>query len=270
MKTWKIATLLVVAVLATTLLVSTATAYMGGWGGHGRGNYNHGYGPYGTQTTTPPQNTAPIAPYQTVFPFQIGGGCFGRGYGGMKGGINYGYVNNYYTPNTYTNLTLNITTSTTIATNYITSIGNPDLTVEEVEEYANNFYIQVKEKSTGNGAFELIINKYTGAIYPEMGPNMMWNTKYGMMRGGILGGVFGTPTAPTTITVTQATANAQQYLNTYYPTTTTGDVTVFYGYYTIEVLNNDVPYGMISINGYTGQVWYHNWHGQFIQKIEVE
>ena len=69
-----------------------------------------------------------------------------------------------------------------------------------------------------------------------MGPNMMWNTKYGMMRGGILGGIFGTPTTTMTVTATQATANAQQYLNTYLPGTTTGDVTTFYGYYTIEVL----------------------------------
>jgi len=46
----------------------------------------------------------------------------------------------------------------------------------------------------------VLINKQTGSIYPEMGPNMMWNTKYGMMRAGILGGVFGTPTTTTTDT----------------------------------------------------------------------
>ena len=56
-----------------------------------------------------------------------------------------------------------------------------------MEEYTQNFYVLFKEKSTGIGAFEMLIDKYTGSIYPEMGPNMMWNTKYGMMNGGMMG-----------------------------------------------------------------------------------
>ena len=114
----------------------------------------------------------------------------------------------------------------------------------------------------------MLIDKYTGSIFPEMGPNMMWNTKYGMMRGGILGGIFGTPTTAMPVTVTQATSNAQQYLDAYLAGTTTGDVTTFYGYYTFEVLSAGSPYGMLSVNGYTGQVWYHTWHGTFIQELE--
>ena len=72
----------------------------------------------------------------------------------------------------------------------------------------------------------------------------------------------------TTATSTQATINAQQYLTSYLPGTTTGDVTTFYGYYTIEVLNtNSTPYGMLSVNAYTGQIWFHTWHGTFIQEL---
>ena len=143
----------------------------------------------------------------------------------------------YSAPYTYTGTPLSTTTAATIAQNYVTSIGNPDLVVKQVEEYYANFYVQVNEKSTGNGAFELLINKYTGSVYPEMGPNMMWNTKYGMMRSGILGGIYGAPTTTMPVSAPQATTDAQQYLNTYVPGTTTGDVTTFYGYYTIEVLN---------------------------------
>ncbi len=181
----------------------------------------------------------------------------------------FGYNNGYTTtpPYAYTGTQLNITTAATIAKNYVTSLNNPDLAVKHIEEYTGNFYVQVGEKSTGNGAFELLITKYTGSIYPEMGPNMMWNTKYGMMRSGILGGIFGTPTATTTVTATQATANAQQYLSSYLPGATTGDVTAFFGYYTIEVLSNGATYGMLSVNGYTGQVWYHTWHSTFIQEL---
>ncbi len=281
MKTWKIVTISALAVIAAALLVSSAFAmgmmgggYYGGYGGMMGGGYGYGYGyttpPYTTQTQTGTVNlTAPSAQYyQPVYPFQFGGGCMGRlangyGFSGMMSG--YGYN----APYTYTGQQINITTASTIAQNYVASIGNPDLIVKQVEEYTANFYVQVNEKSTGNGAFELLINKYTGSIYPEMGPNMMWNIKYGMMRGGILGGIYGTPTTTMPVTPAQATADAQQYLNAYLPGTTTGDVTTFYGYYTIEVLSNGTTYGMLSINGYTGQVWVHTWHGTFIQELQL-
>jgi hypothetical protein len=90
--------------------------------------------------------------------------------------------------------------------------------------------------------------------------------------GGMMDGYApyaGTPTATTPTNVTQAKNAAQQFLNVYYPGTTVGNATTFYGYYIIEVLNAGNQYGMLSVNGYTGQVWYHNWHGTFIQQIEL-
>jgi hypothetical protein len=70
------------------------------------------------------------------------------------------------------------------------------------------------------------------------------------------------------VTVDQAKANAQQYLNANLAGTTVGDMDTFYGYYHIDVLVSGGTYGMLSVNGYTGQVWYHNWHGTFVQKVE--
>jgi hypothetical protein len=264
MKTWKISTIVIasLAVVALGLLATPAIAFMGGFGGmmggYGRGmmgGYGYGYNPYTNPTPTAPGTTGT---YQPVYPFQFGGGCH-RGFG-------FGYTTSPYT---YTGQPLNVTTAKTIAQNYVTSTGNPDLTVKEIEEYTGNFYILVTEKSTGSGAFELLVDKYTGSIFPEMGPNMMWNTKYGMMRGGILRGVYGTPTTTMSVTKTQAIANAQEYLSGYIAGTVIGDVTTFYGYYTIEVLNNGTPYGMLSVNGYTGLVWFHTWHGTFVQEQQV-
>ena len=187
----------------------------------------------------------------------------GSGFGGMM--RNYGTAS----PNANTGTPLTITQAKTIAQNYVTSIGNPDLTVKQVEEYTNNFYLQVNEANTGKGAFELLINKQTASIYPEMGPNMMWNIKYGMMRSGALGGIFGKPSTTMTVNAAQATTDAQTYLNSYISGATTGDVNTFYGYYTIEVLNGSTTYGMLSVNGYTGQVWFHTWHGTFIAELQV-
>jgi len=218
------------------------------------GSYGCGYNnsPY----TNQPSTTTPSTQYyQPVYPSMFGGMI-----SQMGSGLGFGRMMRSYgtaAPYVNTGTPLTITQAKTIAQNYVTSIGNPDLTVKQVEEYSNNFYVQVNEASTGKGAFELLINKQTGSIYPEMGPNMMWNTKYGMMRSGILGGIFGTPSATLPVTAAQATTDAQTYLNTYVVGATTGDVTAFYGYYTIEILNGATTYGMLSVNGYTGQVWFH-------------
>jgi hypothetical protein len=38
---------------------------------------------------------------------------------------------------------------------------------------------------------EVLINRPGNRVYPEPGPNMMWNTKYGMMSGGGYGRMMG-------------------------------------------------------------------------------
>ena len=151
---------------------------------------------------------------------------------------------------------------------------NPDLAVVELMEFEQNFYAQVAEKSTEINACELLIDPYTGAVQPEYGPNRMWNTKYGQMsdQGGMMpssamdGLASLRPSAEMPVTAAQASKLAQQYLETQKPgLTAEPGSAVFYGYYTVHSLDkagNTV--GMLSVNGYTGQVWYHIWHGKFI------
>ncbi len=299
METWKILTIVMLVVVGAALVTATTYAYMG--------NRIGTYAPYGT-------NTGTTYPYTGGYGYGYGGGMMG---GGMMGG-GYRYYNappaatypqntvptqptQTTPPTTPTTPTpaapaypygiyagqLNISTAVTIAQNYLAARYNPDLAVKEIEEYSQNFYVQYYEKSTGIGAFEMLIDKYTGAISPEMGPNMMWNTKYGMMSGGgnfggMMGGGMmggygygygysytGIPTATMPVNEAQAKVDAQQYLNTYYPGTTAEEVFAFYGYYHVMVQLNGSDYGMMSVNGYTGQGWYHTWHGTFIQELKV-
>ncbi len=277
MKTWKILTIVVVALTAVSL--TAASAYALCWWGLGAtapynpytGTPNPTIGTPTTQAVPLTQNLPPVTQTNTQTPTlytpsntQIG--APGYGYGGWGGGCigRWGYGANTATTTT----PLTIGQATQIATAYVTSLSNPDLKVTQVEEYTANFYVLVGEKSTGNGAFELLVNKYTGVVAPEMGPNMMWNTKY-TFGAGYCNWIRGTTTASPTVTVDQAKANAQQYLNGYLPGTTLDDVTTFYGYYTVEVLSAGSAYGMLSVNAYTGQVWSHTWHGAFIQETPI-
>lgn len=268
MKTWKIITIVGVAFVAIALVTASAVAFMGN-----RGIYT----PYGTTTGTPfGTNSGANNAYGGFGGMMGGGGMMGRGYmygyGTTTGGYGVGCRgwNNYGNGPTTSGTPLTINAAVNIAQQYIGSLANKDLTVDEVEEYTQNFYVLVKESSTSKGAFELLIDKYTGTVSPEMGPNMMWNTKYGMMSSGMMGWITGSTTAaPMTVTLDQAKANAQAFLNANYAGTTVGDVDTFYGYYHIDVLQTGNTYGMLSVNGYTGQVWYHTWHGAFIQAVEL-
>lgn len=146
-----------------------------------------------------------------------------------------------------------------LAQGYLAALNNPDLEIDELEEYSNNYYVSFRERSTGMGAFEIIIDRFYETVHPEP-QSMMWNLKYGMM------GSRGSVTMP--ITPKMAMNIAQQYLNVAYPGTKVSSIVTYYGYYTIMATLNGEHYGMLSVNGYTGQVWYHTWHGMFLGENE--
>lgn len=72
-----------------------------------------------------------------------------------------------------------------------------------------------------------------------------------------------------TVTATAARQTAQQWLDQNQPGSMTEAPDTFYGYYTVHLLKDGRVTGMLSVNGYSGQVWYHTWHGAFIQAKEV-
>jgi len=226
-----------------------------GWGPRGMmGSWWGGYTPTQGYTSTVPYG------YRS---WGMGPGMMGQGMMGGWGGYGYGYA-----PNAKP---ISLDQALTSSKQYVASFNNGDLALVEVMEFSNQFYGEVKENSTGIHAFEFLVDKYTGAVYPEYGPNMMWNAKYspmGWMHGGFW---FDTASAQNSVTPAQARQNAQQYLDTYMPGTKVAeDADAFYGYYTIHVLRDRKEIGMLSVNGYTGAVWYHTWHGAFVQTKELD
>jgi hypothetical protein len=207
-----------------------------------------------------PQGTpGMLGPSQQPYPYGPGGmmGPGMMGPSGMMGGWGG------YNPNAER---ITIDAAAEAAERYLSAYWQ-DLALAEVMEFAWNFYAEVEEEATGIHAMELLIDKYTGQVYPEMGPNMMWNTKYGM-HGNYYGA--GSPTADIPVTKEQAKELAQQFLDDNLPGVTVGEADVFYGYYTLHTLKDGKVEGMLSVNDYNGAVWYHNWHGLFIQMKDFE
>lgn len=113
------------------------------------------------------------------------GDMMSGGMGGMTGGMG-GMMS---APVSEAALPITIDQAVDAARRYVDGQGNPDLKVGEIREFTNDFYARVDEKSTGAGAYELSIDRNTGNATPEMGPNLIWNTRYN--RGGNSGYMSG-------------------------------------------------------------------------------
>jgi len=175
-----------------------------------------------------------------------------------------------------------------------------DLRVGEVMRFENNYYAELVGPS-GDKATEVLVNPATGAVFLEYGPAMMWNTRFGMMggssgsggmmggssgssgmmsggprSGGMMGGKYGgDPTwAPSpeitkpSVSAQEAKATAARWLAREGSGLRADTADAFPGYYTLHVLKGDRVAGMLSVNAYTGAVWYHRWHGRFLSMTE--
>ena len=206
-------------------------------------------------------------------PLYAPGGITGPG---MMGGMMGGFGNGIPTPAK----PLSIDEARSVVEAYLERLGNRNLGIKEVMIFDNNGYAVVVEKSTGTGAFELLIDPSTKAVFPEYGPNMMWNLKYGMMGGwghGMMGGAFApalsTPDTSRLMPISPEKARqiAQTFLDSTLPgAQVTDEITQFYGYYTLDFARDGKIAGMLSVNGYTGQVFLHTWHGKFIEMSEED
>lgn len=166
-----------------------------------------------------------------------------------------------------------------VARQVVAQWGIPGLVPAHIMEFTNNFYVAVKDKATGQGAFEFLIDRFTAYVHPEP-QSMMWNTKYGHMRGagrlgygGMMGPWYGGPKEQSLaglLNLDQARTQAQRFLDAQFSGTKTDEAMTFPGYYTIDAAREGTPVGMLSVNAYTGQVWYHAWHGAFIREKDLD
>jgi hypothetical protein len=211
------------------------------------------------------------------------GGMMSQMMSGMANGMMGGIMTNSNSP-FFIAEPLTLTETTEILNAYLADLNDNNLALGEVMIFDNHAYAQMVEKDSGIGVMEVLVDPTTKAVFPEMGPTMMWNLKYGMMSGfgryGMMGmmmsglGNMMDQTGPAEvsaempITSEQAVEMAQTYLDTYFSEAgLTADTVAdpFYGYYTIHVNQDGQPAGMLSVNGYTGQIFPHTWHGRLLE-----
>ncbi|WIY01026.1 hypothetical protein QRX60_44485 [Amycolatopsis mongoliensis] len=138
--------------------------------------------------------------------------------------------------------------------------GQRGLHVGEVMQFSNGYYAELLA-ADGSRATEVLIDPGSGTVQLESGPAMMWNTAYGMMSARDQAGAAA-------IGPDQAVRIADLWLREHRTGLHAGEPDRFPGYYTLHTLDGDHIVGMLSVNATTGAVWYHTWHGQFLQMQE--
>ena len=227
--------------------------YSGGYGmmgGQGVNGYAGGYGMMGGQG---------VNGYAGGYGMMGGQGAngYGGGYGMMGGGYNA------------QSLGVNLTNgevaisdqAVAIAKAYIQKL-NQDVVVAELHEFSNGYEVELKEGKTGAKAYEVMVYKNGGQIIAEMGPNIMWNTKYGPMNWGNTGVV--------TVREEQATKSAQEFVTKMGQGYSIGKAELAPGYYEFMVQKDGKDYAELDVNGYTGQVWFENWQGPILKTIDAQ
>lgn len=215
-----------------------SNGYSGGnnmMGGQGANGYGGGYGMMGGQ----------------------GVNGFGGGYGMMGGG--------YDAKSLGVDLTNGeVTTSDQVVaiTKAYTQKTNQDVVVGELHEFANGYEVELKEGATGAKVYEVMVYKNGGQIITEMGPNIMWNTKYGHMNWGNNGAV--------TVSEEQAAKSAQEFVAKLGQGYSIGKPELAPGYYEFMIQKDGKDYAELDVNGYTGQVWFENWQGPIIKTIDAK
>lgn len=133
------------------------------------------------------------------------------------------------------------------------------LRVGEVMQFDNGFYAELLTTAR-SGATEVLISPADGSVQLEYGPAMMWNISYGMHAGSVSGSH--------TVSMAEATKQAEAWLDGQRPGLTAAEPQPFPGYYTLHAMRGGKVAGMLSVNAFTGAVWYHTWHGKFIAMSE--
>ena len=246
---------IILGALALVLVCGTLVLAAGLWAGFGwfRTNAHMGYGDPGMMWNAPgwDDKDIPCADEGVGRPGMMGGD-----WGAMPCGQGY--------PAPGGTGSLSLEDAQAAVERYIQ--GYEGLHVTEVMEFERNFYAIVAEEDTGIGAIELLIDKGSGAVGPEPGPNMMWNARYGMHGGRMgMGRMWGgQASGEMVLSPREAEQAAQRWLDANLPGRSAGEADAFYGYYTLHFLRDGQIDGMLSVHGSSGDVWFHSWHGGFI------
>lgn len=233
---------LMMAVLIALFFAGNVFAMMGGTMGSARGGMTAG-SPGGMMSGSTVQGTNNS---------RMSGGGMGSGMlgaGGMASGM---------MKNTMTHGYLDVITPLTTSGEALTAIqafidaSNSKLHISELWEYETVYKAELSDINRAK-ALDLLADKVTGAVMPEMGLSMMMNASYGKsLYNMVIAG------RKLIITPDQATELAQEFIDSNTLPYTLGEVEIYPGFYKFhtQITDSSGNFGLdIMVNGYNGKIW---------------
>jgi hypothetical protein len=138
---------------------------------------------------------------------------------------------------------------------------NSGLQISEIWEYGTAFKVALSD-ANGAKAFDLIVDKFTGLVSPEMGFSMMMNASYG--RSLYRTGSFGRNVS---VTPQQAIDKVQEFVTENALGYTLAAPERYPGYYKFHTTTPTGPGMDIMVSGYNGRLWMNTLLGMPIRKI---
>jgi hypothetical protein len=135
-------------------------------------------------------------------------------------------------------------------------MSSSSLEISELWEYGTAYMAELSDLN-GAMAFDVIADKFTGAVGPEMGLSMMMNASYGK-------GIYKTVRFGKKLSVSeeQATTSAQNFVNANNLGYTLGTPEDYPGYYKFHTTDSH-GFGLeIMVNGYNGAIWMNSLLGK--------
>ena len=117
------------------------------------------------------------------------------------------------------------------------------LTVDEVHVFPDFYEVETDDRGGYKGT-EIYVSRQTGAVGPEMGPNLMWDNSYGM--GGGCGSSLDEATARQTADA-YLSQQGQQGI-------ALGDAEQHHGYWEFELRRGSAVVNQINVNDCTRAV----------------
>jgi hypothetical protein len=238
---------LMIAVIALMLVTGSALAQMMGGGHMGGGSGYMGPGPGPYPGPNPGPNPGPGWDHMGY-----GRGYGMRGVGGMGSmmygnTISHGYLDKL-------NPIADVTEAQAVIQAFIDT-SNSSLQISELWEYGTAYKAELSD-TNGTKAFDLIADKFTGAVMPEMGYSMMSNASYGRY-------LYKTRPFRKNLSISpdQAAVIAQTFVDNNSLGYTLGTPEIYPGYYKFHTTNAGSPRMDIMVNGYHGGVWMNTFLG---------
>jgi hypothetical protein len=131
-----------------------------------------------------------------------------------------------------------------------------DLWISEIWEYETVYKAELSDTS-GAKAFDLMADKFTGAVTPLMGLSMMMNASYGrrLYRMGRF-------EESLEITPKRARRLARRFVENNGLDYTLDAPEMYPGFYKFHTMDRAGGFGMdIMVNGYNGKIWMDSFHG---------